>query len=444
MKVAEVLSTSSDDKTSKFGSLLLASLKASSLNEAIPFLNALVALDPSFYSLLTPEHFDFPFVAFQSKFRNSEFATKVCFNDKKTVFVHKDLMIGVYCYKDNPRRIPPYLLAYHTKTEQLVWGIPLTRTEMVTRSSEHDNIYKLCQLGGHIVVQFYGDGNITIIDAETGKINSIPIVPTTSVDTKNELEFYINPNGDTYQQVDGQIRLGKISDGAWQPTIVVNMPLPVNIQAAALRLLTPPHFIPLVTHCGISDDFESYLWIMGPTGDIVALGSCLDVYTKNGILFTIEPDPANVDGTLLKTRILKEDNTVVSGIEMVIPLETDFASFGGLCNDGQMVLYSTMDRDCRPMFVDLSNGEVVFSEHNMYQGDPRDDGTIKTYAIVNEETGELLYLDGEDEITTWKESLTTSRPLTTSRKNMGIFFFKGYCHHIDDKYLYFWSENNYF
>jgi len=143
-------------------------------------------------------------------------------------------------------------------------------------------------------------------------------------------------------------------------------------------------FRPFSTHCGFQQDFEDRLVLFGPTGDQVTIEGCMAAEAQDDKLYSIEKDLVHKDKYLLTIKTLKGDNEVVSGVEKSISLNVKAASFGKICQNGQLVLFSGNFSNPSPVFVDLNSQEVTYSQHK-----------FPSYAkrIVNTDSGELWTWD---------------------------------------------------
>lgn len=397
LTIARVLASSKDPTTSEVGNHLSAALTARSLREAVPHFNALTELLPNFNYTHVEIIFGRPFVEFchdKSVYnKDPEFTKRLQFNDMRKVFVHGSLMMGVY---DTRRTyggtgVPPHLLAYDMNTEKMVWGIPLTPIPLEDPSLNTSATpmmmgvprmgpagYRLKKVGEYLSLQFVGDKKLHFIHPETGEIDSTLELPEAPKGIFDRL--HISPKGFAYQMVHkdrGRILIGgKIIDKKWN---------------SSFESETPSGFFhPFSTHCGFQQDFEDRLVLFGPTGDQVTIEGCMAAEAQDDKLYSIERDPLHKDQCLLTIRTLKTDNEVVSGVEKSILLNVKEASFGNVCLNGQLVLFS----DNSPIFVDLNSQTVTYSQH-----------TFPSYAehVVNTDSGELWTWD-ELSKTIWKVS----------------------------------------
>lgn len=413
--VAKILVSSKDLTTSKVGNHLLAALTARSLREAVPHFNALVELLPNFNHTHVEIIFGRPFIEFchdRSIYKKDpEFTKRLHFNDMRKVFVHDSLMIGVYDTRTTfgGKGVPPHLLAYDMNTEKMVWGIPLTPILLEDLSLNTSATpmtfgiprmgskgYRLKKVGEYLSLHFVGEKKLHFIHPETGEFDSILELPEASKDTYDCL--HISPKGFAYQMVDkdqGRILIGgKIIDKQWN---------------SSFESKTPSGFFrPFSTHCGFQQDFEDKLVLFGPTGDQITIQDCMAAEAQDDKLYSIEKDPLHKDKCLLTIRTLKIDNEVVSGVEKSISLNVKEASFGKICQNGQLILFSGNFSDTSPIFVDF-NSQVTYSHHK-----------FPCYAkhIVNTHSGELWTWD-ELSKKIWKVSSTNITLMGSMKSGRG-------------------------
>ena len=389
--VARALASSKDSTTSEVGNHFLAAQTARSLREAVPHFNALTELLPNFNYTHCEIIFGRPFVGFchdRSIFKNDpEFTKRLHFNGMRKVFIHGPLMMGVYDTRTTygGKGVPPHLLAYDMNTEKMVWGIPLTPISLedpslnisatpmicgVPRMGPTD--YTLIRVGELISLQFVGEKTLHFIHPETGEFDSVLELPEASTDRYDCL--HISPNGFGYQMVHkDQDRIligGKIIDKRWNSSFEAKTPCGM--------------FRPFSTHCGFQQDFKDRLVLFGPTSDRITIEGCMAAKALDNKLYSIEKDPVDEDKCLLKVRTLKVDNEVVSDIEKSVSLNVKEASFGTICQNGQVILFAGRFSDTSPIFVTLDSQEVTYSPHN-----------FPCYAkyVVNADSGELWTWD---------------------------------------------------
>ncbi len=391
LAVARALASSKDSTTSEVGNHFLAALTARSLREAVPHFNALTELLPNFNYTHVGIIFGRPFVEFchdRSIFKKDpEFTKRLHFNDMRKVFIHGSLMMGVYDTRTTygGKGVPPHLLAYDMNTEKMVWGIPLTPIPLEDPSLNTSATpmtfglprmgpagYSLKRVGELISLQFVGEKTLHFIHPETGEFDSTLELPEASTDRYDCL--HISPKGFAYQMVhkdrDRILIGGRITDKRWNSSFEAKTPSGM--------------FRPFSTHCGFQQDFEDRLVLFGPTGDQVTIEGCMAAEAQDDKLYSIEKDPVDKDKCLFKVRTLKGDNEVVSGIEKSISLNVKEASFGKICQNGQVILFAGRFSDTSPVFVTLDSQEVTYSPHK-----------FPSYAehIVNADSGELWTWD---------------------------------------------------
>jgi hypothetical protein len=227
-------------------------------------------------------------------------------------------------------------------------------------------------MGQHLSLQFVGEKNMRFIDPETGEFNFTLELPEASKDAYDRL--HISSEGFAYQMVHkGRERIligGKVVDQQWNSSFESNTPT--------------GFFRPFSTHCGFQDDFPEKLILFGPTGDQMVIQNCMAAIAQNDKLYAIEKHPDQEEKCLLTIRTLKIDDEVVSDVEKSISLNVRKASFGSICQNGQLVLFSGAFSDSSPIFVDLNGQEVMYSQHKS-----------PSYAkhVINTDTGELWTWD---------------------------------------------------
>lgn len=392
--IARALALSQDPKTSEVGNCLLAALAARSLREAIPHFYALKELLLNFNYTSFEIVFGRPFVDFcHSRAiykKDPEFTKRLSFSLRKVV-VEGSLMMGVY---DKRTGLPPYLLAYDMNTEKLVWGIPLTPATSGTPAG-----YFLKRVGERTTLQFVGEKTLHFIHPETGDFDSTLELPEAFTNMCDRL--HIGPQGFGYQMVykdRGRILIGgRMIDKRWHSSFEVKTPSGI--------------FHSFSTHCGFQQ-IENRLVLFGPTGDQITIEGCIVAEAQDDKLYSIEKDPVNKDKCLLRVRTLKSDNEVVSGVEKSIPLNLEDASFGKVCQNGQLILFSQRASDTLPIFVDLHKQEVTYSEHK-----------FPCYGshVVNADAGELWTWDPVS-YKIWKVSSTNVTLMGSMESSPGTTF----------------------
>lgn len=395
--IGKALASSEDPITSEVGNHLLAALKACSLKEAVPNFNALTKISPYFDFAQTV--FSRPFVPLcHGPFLNPPFLKELRFNDVKEVFVFGSIIIGVYnSYKEG---VLPHLLAYKIKTEELVWEIPLTPI-LLDDSSLNINAtpkmdiprmgpeeYTLKSVGKLLSLQFTGKKKLYFINPETGEIDSTLKLPEAFKNEGNRL--HISEKGFAYQMIreglDSILIGGEIINQSWKSSFE-----PKNLGIVGL-------FRPLSTHCGFQQ--ESSLILLGPIGDQVIIKDCMAAEAQEDRLYSIEKDSIYPNICRLTTRTLKTDNNVASSVEKSILINVKAASFGKICPNGQVVLFSGNHSETSPIFVDLNTGKITYSQHKFSLYHYKSPSCAK-YIITN--TGELLTRDERSE-KIWKVS----------------------------------------
>jgi hypothetical protein len=385
LTVARALALSKDSITSEVGNHFLAALTARSLREAVPHFNDLRKLLPHFNHTHVEIIFGRPFVKFcEDRYaKDPEFTKRLIFNDMRKVFVHGSLMMGVYDTRTTygGKGVPPHLLAYDMNTEKMVWGIPLTPISLEDPSLNTMATpmtfgiprmgpagYSLERVGEWLSLHFVGEKMLHFILPETGEFDFSLELPEAS---KNRFDcLHISPMGFGYQMVrkegDRILIGGRIIDKRW------NSSFEVETSGGIFR--------PFSTHCGFHDFPKNKMVLFGPTGDQVTIEGCIAAQAQDDKLYSIEKDPDDRDKCLFNVRTLKDNSEVVSDIEKSIPLNVREASFGKICQNGQVILFS----DYSPVFVTLSSQEVTYSPHK-----------FSSFAkhVVNADSGELWTWD---------------------------------------------------
>jgi len=444
--MADALSKSHDPKTAEIGRHLLEAVRADSLNEAIPHLNELVTLLPGFWAIDFTQYFGYPFPPFRELTLDKDptCTRRLSFNEYRKVFVYQSLMIGVYdaCipFQDGTR-FPSYLLAYDLESEKMVWGIPLTAKQLTTQDDrpvpliEPSKVicgrnyfppYDLEQVGNYIAIQLRDKLQVSLISSATGKLTTFTEKMPESIFCDWNRQFHISPEGYTYQcaweKEKKVLIVGKIENGQWT-------------QSFKAEDFGYGDFHSLSTHCGFHDKLEAkeYL-IFGPTGDRKSIKNVAAVFAKGDKLFTIEEDPLNEKQSLLKVRTLKLDKEVVSDVEKSMTLNSVQVSFGDLCDNGRLILFSGNGDDSYPIFVNWKDGRVMSSTHKFYNQGRK---------IINPRKGEVWTLgNGVVSREIWKVSVTASwiGGSAESKQKMGSFQFnedRTFLHVNDNDTLYF-------
>jgi hypothetical protein len=392
LAITRALASSKDPATSEVGNHLLAALTACSLREAIPHFNALTELLPHFNYTHIMIIFGRPFIEFchdRSCFKEDpEFTKRLRFNNRREVFVHGSLMMGVYNNTSitcEGKRIPPHLLAYDMNTEKMVWGIPLTPISLKAplnasaapmtfdplRMSSAG--YFLKRVGELLSLHFAGEKKLHFIHPETGEFDSTLELPEASINERDCL--HVSPKGFAYQMLyksQGRILIGgRIIDKRWNPSFEVATP--------------DGMFCPFSTHCGFQQNSKASLVLFGPTGDQATIEGCIAAKAQDDKLYSIEKDPVNKDKCLLKVRMLKDDSEVISGIEKSISLNVRQASFGKICQNGWVILFvDSFFDDISSIFVNLNSQEITYSSHKF---------SSDAEHVINADSGELWTWD---------------------------------------------------
>jgi len=362
--ISERLNANSDSQIATIGKHLLQALQSTSLRLAIPHIHTLIKLLPNLSDSDIEHIFYIPLNTFckDKKIFNKdpEFTRRLTFNSMRTVFVHGDLMAGVYHPSDN--RLPPYLLAYNMKTEKMEWGIPLIpgfalNTSQAPMISEPSRIasesYCLNRVDDYITLQFIGEENIYLIDPNTGDISSTLALPYAHKDKRDRL--HLTSSGFSYQMIkkEGDRKLIGYKISASNPSPLFEVET------------SDAFFLPLSTHVGLFKDTERELDLYSPTGNHVTL-DCISAYAQGNKLYLIEPNPSQKNTSSLTVRTMTNDEKVVSSIEKSIPLNTEKVSLKQLCDNGQLILFKENFLSKSPIFVDLHNNEAVYSEHQIH------------------------------------------------------------------------------
>ena len=184
------------------GNHLLAAFTAKSLREAIPHFEGLKQLLPNFNNTHIEIIFGRPFIEFRRDksiyTTDPDFTRRLEFNDKRKVFVHNSLMMGVHDTRTTygGQGVPPHLLAFDMKTEKMIWGIPLTplpEKDLSLDTSAAGGMtfglprmgrpnYHLNQVGNLISLQFFGENKVHFFHPETGELNFILKLPKVAKD----------------------------------------------------------------------------------------------------------------------------------------------------------------------------------------------------------------------------------------------------------------------
>ncbi len=447
LAIANTLSLSKDSKISEVGNHLCMALKASSFTEAVPHFNALIELFPNFNSTNITNIFGCLFVTFcdsrETRKEDPAFTRRLVFNGMKGVFVHGDLMMGVYDEHDD---LSPYFLAYDMNTQKMVWGIPLRSISLedsslnTSATSMSQDNYSLKRVGESIFLQVVGEKKLPFIHPEIGKFESFLEVPEFYEDVDN---LHMSPNGLIYQVVEKEgVRTligGRSIDKQWQLSFSSQTPegsfLPLSthcgFQHSYHLALFGPHKNPFLSHDSVDYLELCDLVLYGPTGDQITIKGCMTATAQDDKLYSIEKDSADEDKCLLNVRTLKDNCEVVSDVETSISLNVKRAFFGKICKNGQVVLFCK-DKGGKgvnilPIFVTLDRQEVAYSTHKF-----SDSATH----FVNADSGELwTWSKSSSEI--WRVSSVNSELVgcMQSRESKTLV-------HVDkDNRLYFVNTN---
>jgi len=381
--VTKALASSTDPATSEIGQHFVEILTACSLTSAIEHLYALQELLPDFTWADIQYIFHCPFIPFLSSYiykEDPEFVRRVELNGRDQVFISDSLMIGTYDPRDPT--VPSYLLAFDMNTKKMVWGLPLLppsanapsiNTEMDDIPRITDEDYHIERVGNYLSLQFKGDAVVRLIHLATGEPYSSLKIPEISIGDSNFL--HISPQGFTYhitkQGKDHILVGGQVTGDQWSPSFEFKAP--------------NARFLPCSTHCGFEFfDMDNPLVLFGPMGDQVSIPDCImAAQAHDGQLYTIEKDSAHEDTCLLNIRTLKTEHEVISPIETSISLNVHRASFGKLCHNGQLILFSQGCRSTVPIFVDLIQQQVTY-------GDPF---YFDSQYAINADSGEIWIWD---------------------------------------------------
>lgn len=419
LDIARALILSKDPITLEVGSHLLAALTVLSLREAVPHFTALIERLPNCTYVDIENIFGYPFIKFcHERFiykKDPGFTRRLHFNDMRQVFVHGSIMMGVYDTRtiSGGKRAPPWLLAYDMNTEKMVWGIcvkPISLENPSVNISEAPVMfgiprrgpsgYSLNRVGEWLSLQLVGEKTVYFIHPETGEYDSTLELPEVF---KNAYDcLHISQNGFGYQMVrkDGEKILigGKIVDKRWHSSFEVTL----SNNFGSFRSLS--------THCGFQQPLQARkLVLFGPTGDQVTIEDCMAVEAHGNTLYSIEKDPVDKDQRLLQVRTLQCDNEVVSAVEKSIPLNLKEVSFGKICQNGQVILFTGRGIETSPVFVNLNSQEIIYSQHKI----PTD-----AERFVNADSGELWTWDELSE-KIWKVSSSNSTLMGSMKSGRG-------------------------
>jgi hypothetical protein len=390
LAIAKDLVKSEDTTTSKIGEHLQEALLSSSLNEAIPHFYALQELLGRFDCTIAHSAFGKLFVEFQKNkafFPNDPaFIKRLNFNEMEKVFVHDSLMIGVYDIQTTflDKQVSSYLIAYDKNTEKMIWGIPLNPGLTHLIWGPERSRYCARQVGNQIALQFLGEKKVYFINPNTGAFDFTIELPEALEGEYNDL--YISKNGFIYQDVergaDTFLIGGKIENQQWSP--LFEFPRPSG------------DFLLLSTHCGIREDFEETLVLFSPKGKQIVIESCIDAIAQDDKLYCLVRDG---DKCLLTVRTLKEDDEVVSEIEKSIEIDRKKVSFGKLCQNGKIVLFSDnspdfIDSGKSPIFIDLATQNITYCEREFHSN---------TQFVIDADLSEVWAWDEESK-KIWKVS----------------------------------------
>lgn len=418
--MAKALNSSTENEIDEIGHHLLKACECLSFKLAIPHLNALTELLPNLTHKNIQKIFNTPFKKFkynkQCDAKTFNFIRRLKFSDPKKVFMHGNLMIGVY---ENKRafceEFPPHLLAYDINTEKMVWGIPLNTLKKKSAN------FKVNQIDDTISLQFEKDNKVFFIQSDMGEVIS---TLTTPLDHGSRYDaLHITPNSlFGYQMVTIErqriLAGGKIIDSKWIPSFEVQAP--------------PGLFIPMSTHVGFEhayigphNDFKRTLTIFGPSGAKITIENCLSVekITSGNKLYLLEKNPNEQNSCLLTMRTMTDDENVVSKVEKCIPINAKAPSLVKLCDNEEWILFSNYSTERSPIFVNMCTEEVVYSTHQV--------GFSET--VVNTASGEIWNWNPQSK-EIWKTSSKESVFIETLQSGSGSTTLL----HVNEKdYLYY-------
>lgn len=402
LSLAQTLAESLDPKTSELGNHLTAAFQAKSLREAIPHYRSLTEVFSNFDDTYFDNIFARPFIEFRCHSfsqKEPEFVRLLNFTGDEKFFTHDSLMIGICdSHTDcgaNP--IPPYLMAYNMHSEELSWGIPLVPLPKSTPFLDRDEnvreqeqpLFILQKVGSQLTLHWLRQEKVHFISIETGEIINSVTLPFILEEYD---DLYIHPSGICYQTLSLEKPMligGKIIDGVWERVFETQRPA--------------GFFLPLSTHAGFKLRLEKEFIIFSPTGAEIKLNG-FDAKANEDKLYLIEPNPDNKYGCLLTMRTLHNDETVVSEMEKSIPLNVKKAKFITCLDNTKIILLAENER---PIFVDLFNNEVVYSQHRV------------SSRLLGSSIGELWSMEYPDIL--WKITKTESEkigPVGTSKSHL--------------------------
>lgn len=347
--IVQALSEDPSDNVSRIGHALRGILLAPTYREAIPFLYELTDLIPTYKICRTfiPDCVETPFPKLVST--HGEKISKQLFF-KNDIYFQSSLIIGTYYNKMGD---PTFLLAYRCN-ETPAWGISLPIKEI---QEEHIDTktapYHFFFINKSIAFLYVGSRFIYIYSSKTGALKTRIQLDTPLTAKEDLFHIHIYQNEYAYQLRNGKLYIGNVQFYTWK-------------SIGEITPIAKSGFTPLSTHVGIFDEKNKKLQLIGPTGQTVTFDNCIDVCAENNKLYTIEVCSWDTNKCSLITRVLKTDDTLVSEPVSTITIFSQTARFGKLCNNGELWVLFTQDKDAKRItYVYLSNGLICDQYESM-------------------------------------------------------------------------------
>lgn len=360
--LSERLNMSKDEETARLGSHFLKILKAANYNDALPILKKLLK-DTSLPIQSAEFAFRLPFCEMccskQVYSNDPHFTKRLSFKNSEGFFKCGQLIVGVY--KSKISIIPPYLFAFDTKSEHLIWGAKLP-LDSPTLNRFEDAITLDC----------LGQSTLSIIDSQSGNIQFSLEFPYKKALQKDQ--FYLASKDFAYQLVhqNGVPLLvgGKVSDHKLVQSFETTAP-----DGECLRL---------GTHIGFHNKGTNKITVYSPSGHSTLFDG-ISAKAYENILYMIEPSSHCENSCMLTLRNLPIDGKLaVSEPLLTIQLKVKSASIECVSENHLLVLVGQHKPVEKAIFVNLDSKEVVYSNDRL---------SPKEQRVVNTTNGDIWTWD---------------------------------------------------
>ncbi len=248
--------------------------------------------------------------------------TEVPFNGVGKVLIHDDIMMGIYV-SPHREKIPPYLLAYSMRSQELEWGLPL---DLKTEKTH------LGRLGELVTLFIEDDFVVKILDPKTGMLVAdvhLPIKRNTKC-----LQVCFVERGWCFMRLQDEtgrykVVAGPLVDGKLHPQQEWN------------QEGNNPIF-PLGTHVGyyMDNNTDICLVVLASNGKKVKFEQCFSAIVKGSILYGVEITENRI--SILTKRKLLAGPEIVSKPEFIVSLAGyDYPHIECVADNGNVVLSSS-------------------------------------------------------------------------------------------------------